>query len=120
MKFIIVLILASFSLSAFAAIARCEGSHRGSRIIVHAQGNPANTRDGSGYISVAGRQVAQFDGDQLRVNYFTRTIRGANDQGDRIEGRLNNLRSGASTITRLQISAYGIDYRNISVVCRVR
>ncbi len=120
MKLFLAVILASLSLPTFAAIARCEGVHRGSRIIVHAQGNPTNTRNGTGHISVAGRQVAQFDGSQLRVNYITRTIRGANDQGDRVEGRLNNLSSGASTITRLQIPAYGIDYRNISVVCRVR
>lgn len=120
MKFIMTLALASFSLSTLAAVARCEGVHRGSRVIVHAQGNPANTRQGTGHITVAGRQVAQFDGNQLRVNYITRTIRGMNDQGDRVEGRLNNLSSGASTITLLQIPAFGIDYRNVSVVCRVR
>ena len=57
MKIIIALILASTSLTALAAVARCEGVHRGSRIVVHAQGNPANTRDGSGYISVAGMGI---------------------------------------------------------------
>lgn len=120
MKLFLAVIIATLSLPTMAAIGRCVGTHRGAKIIVNAQGNPANTRNGTGSISVAGRQVAQFDGDQLRVNYLTRTMRVVNDQGDRVEGRLHNVISGVSTITRLLIPAYGIDYRNIPVVCSMR
>lgn len=120
MKMFIVMFLASFSLSAMAATARCEGVHRGVRIIVNAQGNPANTRAGTGSISVGGRRVAVFDGDQLSVNYLMRSMRVANDHGDRAEARMTNIRTGAGIITRLVVPAFGIDYRNVPVVCSMR
>lgn len=120
MKLMLALILTAASLPSLAAVVRCEGVHRGARIVVNAQGSLANTRDGSGSITVAGRRVALFDGDQVRINYLTQSLRAANDQGDRVEARVRNLNSGAGVIGRLQVPAFGIDYRNVAVVCSLR
>jgi len=120
MKLTLAALLTSLSLSSFAAVVRCEGVHRGAKIVVNAQGSLTNTRDGSGSISVAGRRVALFDGDQVRINYLTRALRAANDQGDQVQARVTNLNSGAGVIGRLHVPAFGIDYRNVAVVCSLR
>ena len=79
--------------------------------------NMSNTDTGRGSISVGGRNVADFEGEDLRINYLFQTFKVRNNRGDLVEGRVNNIIKQTGIIKRLYVPGYGIDYRNIPMVC---
>lgn len=79
--------------------------------------NMTDTDTGRGSISVNGRVVADFEGEDLRINYLFQTFKVRNDRGDLVEGKVNNLVKQTGMIKRLYVPGFGIDYRNIPMAC---
>lgn len=96
----------------------CTGSYRGKKIVFKGLiMNMSDTDTGRGSISVGGRVVAGFEGEDLRINYLFQTFKVRNNHGDLVEGRVNNLFKQTGVIKRLYVPGYGIDYRNIAMAC---
>jgi hypothetical protein len=112
-----ILTSALFSTQVSAATATCQGRYKNVRLSFLAKGSLMNKNDGSGYVKVNNRIVAQFDGDYARINYLMRTFSIRNHRGDIVEGKLNNIRSGASTLTRMILPGEGIRLFNVPVDC---
>ena len=120
MKKIIValLTLTVFTGSALAATGGCVGVHNGKRIVFNGLIlDPTNKNTAEGYISVGGRRVADFDGEQLKINYIFQTFKARNNRGDFVEGRVTNMFRKKGVIKRLYVRGFGIDYRNIQMQC---
>ena len=112
-----IILLVLFSTAAQASQLRCAGAVRGVRILVNAVGTLTNPNAGSGSVNVGGRQVARFEGEDVRLNYLTQSMRARNDQGDLVEARVTNLNRGTGIINRLVVRAYGISYSRVPVQC---
>lgn len=96
----------------------CTGTHRGQKIVFKGLIMDMNDTDtGRGTISVNGRVVAGFEGEDLRINYLFQTFKVRNNHGDLVEGRVNNMIRQTGVIKRLYVPGYGIDYRNIPMAC---
>lgn len=95
------------AVSANAATAKCHGKVGGLKLDFFAKGSLVRKNDGVGQVKINGRVVAQFDGDSARINYFTRSFTIKNNRGDVVEGKLNNLITGASTLTKLILPGEG-------------
>ena len=96
----------------------CTGQHGRNRIVFKGLIiNMTDTDTGRGSISVNGRQVAAFEGEDLRINYIFQTFKVRNNHGDIVEGKVNNLVQLTGMIKRLYVPGYGIDYRNIPMKC---
>ncbi len=102
-----------------AATASCQGKVRGHTLSFYARGSLLRTRDGVGHVKINGRIVAQFDGDTAKINYLSKSFSIRNDRGDIVEGKVNNLRTGASTLTRMVLPGEGIRIVNAPVTCSV-
>ena len=102
-----------------AAVATCQGKVNGNTLSFYAQGSLLRTRDGAGHVKINGRVVARFEGDTAKINYLTKSFSIRNDRGDVVEGKVNNLRSGASTLTRMVLPGEGIRIVNAPVKCSV-
>lgn len=96
-----------FTVSASAATATCNGKVGGLKLDFFAKGSLVRKNDGIGQVKINGRVVAQFDGDSAKINYFTRSFTIKNARGDVVEGKLNNLMTGASTLTKLILPGEG-------------
>ncbi len=112
-----VLTSALFSFQAGAASARCTGKVRGNNLFFYAKGSLMNKNDGEGHVKINGRVVAQFDGDYARINFFRKSFTIRNNRGDIVEGKLNNMMSGAGTLTRMVLPGEGIRLVNVPVDC---
>lgn len=112
-----VLTSALFSFQASAASAKCSGKVRGNSLYFYAKGSLTNKNDGVGHVKINGRVVAQFDGDYAKINYLFKTFTIKNNRGDIVEGKLNNLMSGAATLTKMILPGEGIRLFNVPVDC---
>jgi hypothetical protein len=108
---------ALFSFGASASTATCKGTYKGVKLFFYAKGSLMNKNDGSGLVKINNRVVAQFDGDYARINYLMRTFSIKNNRGDIVEGKLNNLMTGASTLTKMILPGEGVKLYNIAVDC---
>ncbi len=118
-RFLFALIFVStFASAAQAATASCSGKFRNLNLFFKAQGSIAHKNDGTGFVKINNRVVAQFDGDAANINYLTQSFRIRNNRGDVVEGKLHNL-SGAATLTRLELPGEGIRIYNTPVRCSV-
>ncbi len=117
----LVILCSSFiSFSAFAKTAICSGRVNRASLYFEARGSLMKKRDGSGFVKINNRVVAEFDGDAARINYFKKTFSIRNDRGDIISGKLNNLSTGASTLTQMVLPGEGVTLSNVPVRCSVR
>lgn len=119
LKIIIMIVtLALLSSAAFAGRGGCAGVHKGKRIIFNGLiTNPMDTSTGNGNISVGGRVVAEFDGEDLKINYLFQTFKATNNHGDLVEGKVTDMRKMTGVMKRLYVRGFGIDYRNIPMKC---
>jgi hypothetical protein len=113
----IILALIISASSAFASTAGCEGKVNGRRLSFLAKGSLSNRANGMGYVKIDNRLVASFDGDAASIRYLSRTFSIRNSRGDVVEGKLNNILTGASTLRRLSLPGEGIELRNVPVKC---
>ncbi len=112
-----VLTSALFSVNVSAATATCNGTVRGVKLFFMARGSLMNRSNGTGLVKVNGRTVAVFDGEQAKVSYLRKSFTIRNDRGDIVEGKLNNMITGASTLTRMVLPGEGIRLSNVPVNC---
>lgn len=115
-----VLTSALFSVNVSAATATCNGKVGALKLDFFAKGSLLRKNDGSGQVKINGRVVAQFDGDEARISYIRRSFTIKNARGDIVEGRLNNLGTGASTLTKMVLPGEGINLVNVPVKCSMR
>ena len=73
-----------------------------------------------GHVKINGRVVALFDGDAARISYLRRSFTISNARGDVVEGKLNNLSTGAATLTKLILPGEGVRIVNAPVNCSMR
>ncbi len=106
--------------NAEAAVATCQGKVRGQILSFFAQGTLMRKRDGVGHVKINGRVVARFDGDTAKINYFKKSFSIRNDRGDVVEGKVDSLRTGASTLTRMELPGEGIRIVSAPVSCSVK
>ena len=110
--------LVSGTVAAAPTRGTCTGTYGGKKIVFKGLiMNMSDTDTGRGSISVAGRVVAAFEGEDLRINYLFQTFKVKNNHGDLVEGRVNNLIRQTGVIKRLYVPGFGIDYRNIPMAC---
>jgi hypothetical protein len=118
MMLTLTILLSSFySFAASATTATCQGKYKTARLFFSARGSLMNKNDGSGFVKINGRVLAQFDGDYAKINYFMRTFAIRNNRGDVVEGKLNNISTGAATLTKLELHGEGIRLYNVPVSC---
>ncbi len=119
LKIIVLIVsLSLFTSAAFAGRGGCAGVHNGKKIIFNGLiTNPMDTSTGRGNISVGGRVIAEFEGEDLRINYLFQTFKASNNHGDLVEGKVTNMRNMTGVMKRLYVRGYGIDYRNIPMKC---
>lgn len=123
MKKILLFVLASmFAVSAFAgATGGCVGTYKGKKIVFNGKMSDVNNKDSAeGSLAVDGRIVADFEGEQLKINLFFQTFKVVNYRGALVEGRATNVFSKKGVISRLYVPEFGIDYRNIPMACWTR
>lgn len=115
---VLIVTLSLLSQAAFAAKGGCSGVHQGKKIIFNGLIiNPLDTSTGRGNISVAGRVIAEFEGEDLRINYLFQTFKASNNHGDLVEGKVTNMSNMTGIMKRLYVRGYGIDFRNIPMKC---
>ena len=115
---VLIVTLSLITSAAFAGRGGCSGVHKGKRIIFNGLiTNPMDTDTGRGNISVGGRVIAEFEGEDLRINYLFQTFKASNNHGDLVEGKVTNMRKMTGVMKRLYVRGYGIDYRNIPMTC---
>jgi len=112
-----ILSTAMISFQAGAATATCNGKVGSLNLNFMAKGSLLRKNDGSGFVKINGRLVAQFDGDAARISYLRRSFTISNARGDVVEGKLNNLNTGAATLTKLVLPGEGISISNKPVKC---
>lgn len=120
MKKILICLFATLLTSQAFANAKggCNGTYRGKKIIFNGlMTHPTDKDTAEGSILIDGRIVADFEGEDLRINYFFQTFKVRNNRGALVEGKVNNLLRKTGVISRLYIPEFGIDYRNIPMVC---
>lgn len=118
-KFLMCLIATFITTGAFAGPkGGCSGTYKGKKIIFNGlMTHPTNTDTAEGSISVGGRIVADFEGEDLKINYIFQTFKVRNNRGALVEGRVNNMFKKTGVISRLYVPEFGIDYRNIPMAC---
>jgi hypothetical protein len=109
-----------FTVSAFGATATCKGKVQGKRLFFKAQGSVTRMEDGNGIVKINGKTVAHFDGEAAKVDYLRRKFSIRNQRGDVVEGKLHNIRTGASTLTKMVLPGEGITMFNVPVTCSMR
>ncbi len=119
-KIIFLFVSLCFASSVFASTAGCTGTYRGTRLEFYAQGDVFNPRNGFGWVKINGKKVADFDGDEARINYLGLNFTARNNRGDEVRGQLNNIRTRAGTLALLSLPGERINYRNVPVSCWVR
>lgn len=112
-------IVLSATTSAFGATASCRGSVKGKSLYFEATGSLTNKNNGRGLVKIDGRTVAHFDGDEAKVSYLRRSFTVKNQRGDFVSGKLNNIRTGASTLTKMELPGEGISLAGVRVQCRM-
>lgn len=110
---------AMFSVNVSAATATCSGRVQGAKLFFMAKGSLMRKNDGAGLVKINGRVVAQFDGDAAKISYLKKSFTIRNARGDLVEGKLNNLNTGAATLTRMVLPGEGIRVVNAPVNCSV-
>lgn len=103
-----------------AMTATCSGRYQRASLYFEAHGSLLHKRDGRGFVRINNRVVAEFDGDAAHINYLRKTFSIRNDRGDVVEGRLNSVSTGASTLTSMVLPGEGIRVANVPVNCNVR
>lgn len=116
-----------FTLSTFMAHAAieetngkagCRGVYQGKSVSFSGVGKSiTDIKNGRGSISVDGKNVADFEGEDMKINYFTQSFKVTNNHGALLEARVTNISKGTGVIKRLYVPEYGIDYRNIPMSC---
>ena len=119
-RFLLVFSVLASSMSAYSATATCNGKVGALRLNFFAKGSLLRKNDGNGHVKINGRVVAQFDGDAARISYLRRSFTISNARGDVVEGKLNNLSTGAATLTRLVLPGEGVRLVNAPVNCSMR
>lgn len=119
-RFLLVLSILGSSVSALAATATCNGKVGALKLNFFARGSLLRKNDGSGHVKINNRIVAQFDGDAARISYLRRSFTIRNERGDIVEGRLNNLNTGAATLTKLILPGEGVRVVNAAVNCSMK
>ena len=117
MKTAFLAFLSILATQAHALTGNCIGTSRGERIVVVLAGTQQN---GTGSVSVGGRQVARFEGSDLQVNLIMQSIRARNAHGDVVEARVTNLSRQTGVLSRLVVPAYGINFSRVPVQCNLR
>ncbi len=118
-KTLLALTLLSTALSGFAATATCKGTYQGKALKFMAKGSVGNMAEGVGYVEIDKRVVATFDGEEAKVSYIWRTFNIENARGDYVEGKLNNIISGRSTLILLELPGEGLVIKNLPVNCKM-
>lgn len=109
-----------FAQNASALTATCSGKVQRSSLYFEAHGNLVNKSKGRGFVKINNRVVAEFQGAEAKVNYLAYTFSIRNDRGDVVRGKLNSVRSGASTVTLMDLPGEGVHLVNVPVICTVR
>jgi hypothetical protein len=118
LMFLITAALLSGTVLAGQTQGTCTGLYRGQKIVFKGLiMDIRNTDTGRGSISVDGRVVAGFEGEDLKINYLFQTFKVRNNHGDLVEGKVNNIIKRTGVIKRLYVPGFGIDYRNIPMAC---
>lgn len=117
MKTVTASLILLLSSTAFAISGECRGTHQGEEILLSGYAAGSDPREGVARVSVAGREVALFEGQDARINYLFQSARVMNPQGDELEGKVVSLTEKTALITKLVVRGFGIDYRNIPVSC---
>ena len=115
-----VLTSSMFSGAVQAATASCNGKVGQYKLHFQARGSLIRKNDGVGFVKINGRVVAEFDGDAARISYLKRSFTIRNDRGDIVEGKLNNLRTGAGTLTRMVLPGERLNFTNSPVNCSMK
>ncbi|HXH31637.1 MAG TPA: hypothetical protein VNJ01_12560 [Bacteriovoracaceae bacterium] len=103
----------------FGATGECTGNHHGSSVVLRAHNLNLLNRSGAvGQVFVDGREVARFYNRDSSVNILLKKVTARNAHGEMLAGKLHNVRTGAATVSRLLIPAFGIDFTNFNVKCR--
>ncbi len=123
-KTALVLIFSLTTLFANAAIkegsgrAGCKGVYQGKAVSFSGVGKSiTDIKNGHGSISVDGRIVADFEGEDMKINYFTQSFKVTNNRGALLEAKVTNIGRGTGVIKRLSIPEFGIEYKNIPMSC---
>ena len=120
MKKIILSLLCTVMLTstAFAAKGGCVGTYKGQKIVFNGLiMDPSNKNTAEGSIKIGDRVIADFEGEDLKINYLFQTFKATNNRGDLVEGKVTNLFRKTGVMKRLYVRAYGIDWRNIPMQC---
>ena len=72
---------------------------------------------GRGSLHLDGRLISQYDGDDLKVNFFFKNFKLKNAHGELLEGKLINIKEGTGQLTRIYLRSEGIDKRNLNFRC---
>ncbi len=98
--------------------AGCKGVYQGKSVSFSGVGKSiTEIKKGRGSISVAGRIVADFEGEDMKINYWTQSFKVTNNHGALLEAKVTNIGKGTGVIKRLLVPEFGIDYRNIPMSC---
>jgi hypothetical protein len=123
-KTALIIIFSLTTLFANAAIdensgrAGCKGVYQGKSVSFSGVGKSiTDIKRGHGSISVDGRIVADFEGEDMKINYFTQSFKVTNNRGALLEAKVTNIGKGTGVIKRLSIPEFGIEYRNIPMSC---
>lgn len=123
-KLSLALIFALISSLATAAVeettgtAGCKGVYQGKSVSFRGVGKSiTEIKKGRGSISVAGRVVADFEGEDMKINYWNQSFKVTNNHGALLEAKVTNIGKGTGVIKRLVVPEFGIDYRNIPMSC---
>ena len=120
MKLILFIFLSLTTINAFAvsAVGGCLGRYQGIDIKLHGViSDKSNLDSAEGSVIIAGREVARFNGADLRYNIILMTFKARNYQGDIIEGKVKSISEKSAVFSRLYVPAFGIDLRNVFVTC---
>jgi hypothetical protein len=120
MKKLFFMLFALTAMNAYAVsgIGGCSGHHQGLDIKIRgAISDKSNIETAEGSLIIAGREVARFQGADLRYNILLWTFKARNNHGDLVEGKVKSITEKSATFSRIYIPAYGIDLRNIFVTC---
>ena len=96
----------------------CRGTYRGKKI--EFRGNlreMTNFSSGAGTLHYDNRVIANFEGNDLKVNLLLFSFKMRNDHGEMIDGRATNVSKMKANISRIYVPSYGIDITNLPVSC---
>lgn len=117
MKLVTCMIVGLCSLSALAIQGSCRGFYGNQEIVVNVYGPGMDPLAAVGTVLVAGKEVAQFEGQAARINYFTLSGKVTNGYGDTAEAKVTDMGQMTGVLKSLKIAAHGINWQNIPMKC---